>query len=101
MTHNPYLRAVFAAIYIIGVVLVMDTVTSITGPEDNLLIPMTILSLFVLSASVMGYLFLYVPLQLYFDNKRQEGLVFFGKTVGAFALMFVLFLAALLVSSYW
>jgi len=52
---------------------------------------MTMLSLFVLSAAIMGYLFLSEPLQLFLENKKQEAVTFFAKTVGIFACFVAVF----------
>lgn len=49
------------------------------------------LSLFVLSAAVMGYLFLSEPLYLLLENRKREAIVFFAKVVGIFACFVVVF----------
>jgi len=43
------------------------------------------LSLLVLSVTVMGYLFILVPVQLYIDGAKKEAVSFFLRTVGWFA----------------
>jgi hypothetical protein len=43
------------------------------------------LSLFVLSAAVMGFLFLSEPLYLLVENKKKEAIIFFAKIVVFFA----------------
>jgi membrane protease YdiL (CAAX protease family) len=95
MTKNPLLNAALAAIYIIGIVHVMNAVTSLGGPPNSVLVPMAVLSLFTLSTAVMGYLFLYEPFKLYSDNHKEEALVFFLKTVGTFAVFTLIFVASL------
>ena len=94
---NPVVNALSATLYIVLIVSVMDTLASSSGPEETILIPMTMLSLFVLSAAVMGLLFVYKPLQLYLDNRRQEAFHFFVKTIGTFACL-TLILATLLLT---
>ena len=95
---KPFLRALGAAGYIAFIVLVINfTGTALEGQNETLVIPMTMLSLFVLSAAVMGFLFLSEPLYLLMDNKKQEALVFFGKTVGFFACFVALFAVLLFV----
>lgn len=99
MTKNPYINAVLAALYIVCIVFVMSLFVDNNQLENSgfvLLIPMTMLSLFVLSAAVMGFLFLHRPLSLYLDNKKREAVIFFGKTLGAFALCALVFLGLLL-----
>lgn len=92
------MNALGAAVYIVLVAFVMSTMEkSLPLPDDNtILVPMFVLSLFVLSAAVMGFLFLYRPIRLYFDGYKEDATVFFLKTVGFFAVFVMLFLAALL-----
>ena len=96
---NTFTNAALAALYIVLIVFVMDTVTSLTTQEETVLIPMTILSLFVLSAAVMGFLFVYKPFQLYFEGHKQEAVLFFTKTVGVFACFTAAFIVALLLGA--
>ena len=95
MSMNPFFNALVAALYIVLIVLVMNTLMSFAPPKDTILAPMTALSLFVLSAAVMGFLFVYKPFQLYFDDRKQEAVLFFAKTVGGFS-CFVLALVVIL-----
>jgi hypothetical protein len=96
MTKNPFLNAALAALYIVLVVLVVDTLTSGNGGEETILVPMAILSLFVLSAAVMGFLFIYEPFNLYFGGDKQKAVSFFLKTLGAFAVFVLIFWSILL-----
>jgi len=57
--------------------------------------PMTMLALFVLSAAIMGYLFLSPPIELLIQNRKQEAFAFFAKVVGIFACFVVLFVILL------
>lgn len=92
---KPFLYAFTAALYIVAIVLVINVLTSVL-PGKTIIIPMVMLSLFVLSAAIMGYLFLYEPLNLYMENRKKEAVAFFGKIVGIFACFAALFLIALL-----
>ncbi|HEX9608717.1 MAG TPA: hypothetical protein VGA06_00690 [Candidatus Paceibacterota bacterium] len=96
MTKTPFLNAFLAALYIVVIVLIMDTITSVAMPKETIVVPMAVLSLFVLSAAVMGFLFLYEPFSLYFEDKKPEALSFFLKTLGTFACFVALFLVILL-----
>ena len=96
MNKNPFLNAFLASAYIVVIVFVIDRVTSITVVKDTVLIPVVILSLFVLSAAVMAYLFIYEPLKLHLDNQRREAIIFFAKTVATFACFVAIFLGILL-----
>ena len=96
---NPYINAILAGAYIVFIVFVMTRFTDKAGPDNSMsffLIPMTMLSLFVLSAAIMSFLFVYRPLTMYLDGKKQEAVVFFGKTVGTFAVCALVFLGLLL-----
>ena len=96
MIKNPYLNAFMALGYIAGIILVINKTSSIAAnTPDTLLAPVTMLSLFVLSASIMGILFVYEPARLFLENQKREALSFLLKTVGTFA-CFVVILAALL-----
>jgi len=99
MKNNPFVHALVAALYISIVAFAMNTLTSLHLNNQTVFIPMFILSLFVLSAAIMGYLFLYIPLRLYFEDHKKESLVFFTKTVGWFACFVTLFLLLLLFST--
>lgn len=96
MTKNPLINALTASLYIAVVASLMFYGTKELGPADNVLAPMAMISLFTLSAAVMGYLFLSRPLQLYLDGEKQGAVNFFLKTVGAFAIITILCLLALI-----
>lgn len=84
---NPIANALLATLYIVGVVLLMQYITGTLpeGSSDSILAPMAMLALFVLSASVMGYLFLLGPAELYFSGQKTEGVRLFLATVLVFA----------------
>lgn len=83
---KPFLHALAAAVYIALIVFLASAAGyALKEKPDTIIIPMTMLSLFVLSAAVMGFLFVYEPVCLLVENKKQEALIFFGKTVGFFA----------------
>ena len=89
---NPYLNAVLAAVYIVLIVLVIHGFAIVgEDKEDTIIIPMTMLSLLVLSVSVMGGLFALQPLRMYLDGQKQEAVKFFTRTVATFACMAVIF----------
>ncbi len=98
MITKPFYSATLAAGYIVGLVYFVFTFIAQPNTPDSqasLFVPIAMLSLFVLSAAVMVYLFLYQPLMLYFDNKRQEAVQFFLATVGIFAAITFVFLGVL------
>ena len=91
---KPFLYALAVALYIVIIVFVINAVTQIL-PGKTILIPMVMLSLFVLSAAIMGFLFLSEPLHLYMENHKQQAVAFFAKVVGIFACFVILFLITL------
>ena len=92
MIKKPFLNALGAALYIVVIVLVAQAVGSVLKSQnETIIIPMTMLSLFVLSAAVMGFLFLSEPLQLLIENKKREAVIFFAKIVGIFACFVAIF----------
>ncbi|MBI2610812.1 hypothetical protein HYW60_02670 [Candidatus Kaiserbacteria bacterium] len=95
MTLNPLYNALLAAGYIVLVATVMNLAHQVDVPENGILIPITVLSLFVLSAAVMAYLFVFQPAQLYLDGKKTEAVNLFLKTVGFFAGITVILLGIL------
>ncbi|MBI4094567.1 MAG: hypothetical protein HY435_00015 [Candidatus Liptonbacteria bacterium] len=85
MTKNPFLNALLAALYIVLVASIMYYGPGLHGEKDTIIIPIAVISLFTLSAAVMGYLFLYEPLRLYLDGEKKSAVALFLKTVAVFA----------------
>ncbi|MFA5777878.1 MAG: hypothetical protein WC870_00040 [Candidatus Paceibacterota bacterium] len=93
---KPFLNALAAALYIVVIVFVTQFVGSVLKDQnDTIIIPMTMLSLFVLSAAVMGFLFLAEPLQLLIENRKQEAVSFFVKVAGIFSCFVLIFVILL------
>ncbi len=85
MNNKPLFSALGAALYIIAIATLMGYLTDKPGVEETMIVPVTMLSLLVLSVAVMAYLFLNEPVRLYFDNKKSEAIGAFVKTVIYFA----------------
>lgn len=85
MTKNPLANALAATVYITIVASVMFYGPKQTGPVNSVIVPIAMISLFTLSAAVMGYLFLYQPLQLYLEGKKKNAVNLFLQTVAVFA----------------
>lgn len=104
MTKNPILNALCAIAYIAGLVSLVfygQMIINVPfGDAPTVLIPIAFLSVFVFSAALMGYLFLYQPLLLILAGEKKQGTDLFLKTVAAFGVSaFVLVVAGLLVTS--
>ena len=95
MTKNPFINALVASLYIIFVALIMFFGTKFAGPANSFIAPVAIISLFTLSAAVMGYLFCYQPAQLYFGNQKKQAVGLFLQTMGIFGGITALFLLLL------
>jgi hypothetical protein len=94
MKWNPYLNAVAATAYIGAVVLFLHYITSIRhDTPDSVLDGLGFISLVVLSAAFMAYLFFYQPVSLLLENKKREAVSFFLKTLGTFGVITVIVLA--------
>lgn len=96
MKINPFTNALAVVAYILGVVGIIYALQSPNTPDNGILAPLFLLSLFTLSAAVMAFLFFYQPFKLYFDNRRREALSYFTKTLGYLGVVVVLFFFALL-----
>ncbi len=100
MSKNPFLNALAAILYIVFVASLMFYGTKNAKPEDSILAPIAILSLFSLSAALMGYFLLSKPFLLYLDGKKKEATSLLFQTILAFAAItagvFILFLSGIL-----
>jgi hypothetical protein len=97
MSRNPLINALSASAYIILVATVINFVSQTQRHKpDTIFDPIAFLSLFTLSAAVMGYFFLYQPVQLYLDGKKKDAASLFVRTIGVFAAFTAIVLILLL-----
>jgi len=89
MSKNPLINALTATLYITVVATIPFFGKEFFGDGKSFLIPVAMLSLFTLSAAVMGYLFLYQPLLLLLDGHKKDAVKLFLQTVAAFAVITV------------
>ncbi|MDO8564381.1 MAG: hypothetical protein Q7R88_00090 [bacterium] len=90
MNKQALTNAVLASLYIFLVVCAIfygsEMVEQMVGVvPETMLIPVAMLSLFVLSAAIMGYLFVYHPAALYLEGKKTEAVRLFLSTTAIFA----------------
>jgi hypothetical protein len=97
MSRNPFLNALAAAVYVAAVAWLLYYAPRLAGPVDNVLAPIALLSLFVLSAAVRGLVFLDQPVVLYVEGDKAGAARLFLRTVAAFAGI----TAVLLVAAFW
>jgi hypothetical protein len=101
MTKNPYLNALAAVAYIVGIVLLINYgPVLVRNKPDTLLAPIAMLSLLVLSVSVMGYIFFFQPVMMYIEGHKREAIGFFTKTLMTFAGITVVVIA-IAFSGFW
>ena len=98
MTKNPFLNALAASTYIVGVVTFIFHIPNTFDHAGGVLMPMAMLSLIVLSVATMGALFFYQPVQLYLDGEKEAAGRLFFRTLAIFAGLTVLIFCALFVS---
>ncbi|MBI2025359.1 hypothetical protein HYT04_01030 [Candidatus Kaiserbacteria bacterium] len=95
MTNNPFINALAAAGYISLLATAVFTMPKyITDNELGMMAPILFLSLFVISAAIMGYLFVYPPALLILEGHKAEGAKLFLLTVLSFALIIIATLLA-------
>lgn len=86
MTKNPFINALSATAYIAAVACFMFYGKFIFGNrEDTILMPIMMLSLFVLSAASMACIFFFQPVQLYLDGEKKAAADLLLKTIVIFA----------------
>lgn len=85
MSKNPFVNALAASVYISAIASFFFYGPKLFGPEDTIIAPILMLSLFVLSAALMGYFFVYQPLRLLIEGKSAEATKLFLMTVAIFA----------------
>jgi len=87
MTKNPFINALASILYIVFVASVMYYGMGHTKSENSVIVPIAVLSLFSLSVALMGYFFLFQPVQLYVDGKKQEATSLLVQTILVFAVI--------------
>ena len=89
---SPIFHAAAALLYIGAVASLVTSIERMALPEPPpMLAVMFFLSLFTLSAAVMGYLFCSRPAMLLIAGEKAEAMRFFFATLGYFALFVLVF----------
>ena len=89
MTRNPFINAFAALSYIVAIVFTISFIdqTEVNTGIAQYLMPILMLSLFTLSAAVMAYIFCFIPITLYMENKKEEAIRLFLKTITIFGIL--------------
>ncbi|MFA6585412.1 MAG: hypothetical protein WCS97_03140 [Candidatus Paceibacterota bacterium] len=86
MSKNPFVNALAASGYIsLIATAIFNSPTYITDNELGMMAPILFLSLFVFSAAMMGYFFVYQPFLLLIEGDKKGATKLFLTTVFAFA----------------
>ena len=96
MTKNPLINSLTATTYIVLIVLLINFGSRNFPGPDTAIVPVAMISLFTLSAAVMGYIFLSQPIQLYLDGKKKTALRLFLQTVGIFGVITLILVVLIL-----
>ena len=98
---NPFLQSFLCAL---GVLIYVSTIAilgfnsqAIFGGESSFLIPIMMLLLFVVSATITGGLVLGKPIILYWDGLKKEAFVFFFSTLAWLVIFLSLVMIFLLI----
>jgi len=95
MNKKAVINGFVAFAYIFILVSVMNFVSRSAEQPDSILAPIAAISLFTLSAAVMGYLFCLQPIQLYLDGKKKQAVSQFLQTVTVFGIITVVLVGLL------
>ena len=87
MKNNLPVRALLNSlgvfIYIIAIATFLSNASRLFGAEDNkFFIPILMLLLLVLSATITGFLVLGKPIMLYLDNQKSDAVKLLAYTIG-------------------
>jgi len=93
MNKKPVLNGLLASVYIFIVSMVMTFGGRLANKPDTFFAPVLFISLFTLSAAIMGYLFVFEPIQLLIAGKKQQAVKHFLQTTGTFGLITLVVLA--------
>lgn len=92
--RTALINSLITAVYIILVGLFIFFWGEKIFPDENLLIPIFMLMLFVFSAGFTGFLVFGKPVMLYLDGKKKEALSLLSYTLG---ILFVIVIIVLVV----
>jgi hypothetical protein len=94
---RSFLSALGVLAYIALVALLMFNGQTIFGDGKNIIIPIFMLTLFVVSATITGSLVLGKPILLFLENFKKEALILFFSTLGWLVVFLVSIVITLLI----
>jgi hypothetical protein len=87
MTRNPVVNALLAVLYITLVSSIMFFGSKMITPEETIIIPISMLSLFSLSVAMMSFIFFYQPIIMYLEGEKKMAVKLVLKTIATFAVI--------------
>ena len=84
---RAFIDSVGTFIYIVLVVSFIFSLQVFSEQKDNIIIPISMLLLFVCSAAITGFLVFGKPIMLYIDGKKKEAVLLLGYTLGIMVLI--------------
>ena len=97
--RRAFIDSVATFLYIILIVSFIFSMQFFSGQKDNIIIPISMLLLFVCSAAITGFLVFGKPVMLYIDGKKREAGSSFVYTLGILFLITVISFIFLIKSS--
>ena len=86
IAQRSFLNALGTIAYIVAIVLIISNLGQWFVDEKTIVIPMAMISLFVVSATVTGGLVLGKPILMYWDGQKADAIKMFLYTIGWLAL---------------
>lgn len=90
IVHWSIINSLGAFVYISAVAWLMFNGKNFFPKQDNFWMPVGLLLLFVLSATIVGALVLGRPIYLYLDGKKSEAIKLLAYTIGCLFVMTVI-----------
>ncbi len=95
---SSFVNSIITATYITGVAFIMFNGDKIFGKIDSVVSVIAFLTLFVLSALVVGGLLLAKPIMNYIDNKKKEAVYMLIASAGWMLLFFIIAMVIMLIA---
>ena len=93
LVRQGFINALGTTAYVCLVVIGIANAERFLGSDETILIPMTMLMLFILSATITSSLVLGKPILMYLNGQKAEAVKLFLYTVGWLGLYTIIFIA--------
>jgi hypothetical protein len=100
MTKNPLINAITAVVYVAVVASIIFFGPKIVEPKQSILLPITFLSLFTLSAVVMASVFFYQPIALLIEGNKAVAFKLALHTILYFAVITAILFGVILLTTF-